>query len=461
MAGNEGAGGAGAGGWAGLPRQCVEGIVCRAGGLAAARCEAVCRTWRCYVEEPKLWKQLFELDLNGSAESKQCPWREAYRREAILAGNWARGRARLAATPSGHKGCVTSVAVGEGVVVSGSYGAPPATSTSIRIQSIPSSPTACSSPSSPRQPVWPLSGGTRRTCGAHRTVKVWDRDTGQWLHVLKGHTGAVTCVTVAKGLAVSGSRDRTVCLWDYGAEQVVEEWAVGTGQARCLAAAVAIVLREGPGEHPPAGKRAGGCAAGRRCPGQRGAGALVVASDTLGRVVAWRARGGRAGGEVLAKQVHQGAVYGLALGEGGACVSASLDRMVRVWDISREAQESACFEHEEGVLCVTMQDDLVVTGAMDGVLRLWDRRSARCAQSWKGHTDWIRGVGMHADTVVTGSKDHTVRLWDKRTSREVACLCGQPDHGSEIRAVSVDAAGIAAGFVDGQLRTWDFRAEQR
>eukprot|EP00873_Tetraselmis_striata_P015845 jgi/Tetstr1/436109/TSEL_024957.t1 len=411
MAGNEGAGGGGAGGWAGLPRQCVEGIVCRAGGLAAARCEAVCRTWRCYVEEPKLWKQLFELDLNGSAESKQCPWREAYRREAILAGNWARGRARLAATPSGHEGCVTSVA------------------------------------------------SARALSSAAPTV--WDRDTGQWLHVLKGHTGAVTCVTVAEGLAVSGSRDRTVCLWDYGAEQVVEEWAVGTGQARCLPAAVAIVLREGPGEHPPASKRAGGCAARSRGPGQRGAGALVVASDTLGRVVAWRARGGRAGGEVLAKQVHQGAVYGLALGEGGACVSASLDRMVRVWDISREAQESACFEHEDGVLCVAMQDDLVVTGAMDGVLRLWDRRSTRCAQSWKGHTDWIRGVGIHADTVVTGSKDHTVRLWDKRASREVACLCSQPDHGSEIRAVSVDAAGIAAGFVDGQLRTWDFRAEQR
>jgi len=54
-----------------------------------------------------------------------------------------------------------------------------------------------------------------------RTLRVWDLETGQELHTLRGHEGSVEAVAVtADGHAVSASYDRTLRVWDLdtGAE---------------------------------------------------------------------------------------------------------------------------------------------------------------------------------------------------------------------------------------------------
>jgi WD40 repeat protein len=58
--------------------------------------------------------------------------------------------------------------------------------------------------------------GKRVVCGSHRTVKVWDAETGQELLALTGHLDLVTsvCLSADGKRIVSGSDDKTVKIWD-------------------------------------------------------------------------------------------------------------------------------------------------------------------------------------------------------------------------------------------------------
>jgi WD40 repeat protein len=52
-----------------------------------------------------------------------------------------------------------------------------------------------------------------------RTLVVWDRNRQHWAHILRGHTGQITCVGLHQSTVVSGSRDRTMRLWDLRSER--------------------------------------------------------------------------------------------------------------------------------------------------------------------------------------------------------------------------------------------------
>lgn len=46
------------------------------------------------------------------------------------------------------------------------------------------------------------------------TLRVWDIETGECLHILVGHLAAVRCVQYDGRLVVSGAYDYTVKVWD-------------------------------------------------------------------------------------------------------------------------------------------------------------------------------------------------------------------------------------------------------
>lgn len=51
------------------------------------------------------------------------------------------------------------------------------------------------------------------------TLRVWDIDTGECLHVLMGHMAAVRCVQYDGRLVVSGAYDYTVRVWKPETEE--------------------------------------------------------------------------------------------------------------------------------------------------------------------------------------------------------------------------------------------------
>ncbi|CAK0892762.1 unnamed protein product [Prorocentrum cordatum] len=60
-----------------------------------------------------------------------------------------------------------------------------------------------------------------------KTAKIWDCNTGQVLHTLKGHQTEIVCVafSLQGTLVATGSMDNTAKLWDVDSGQLV-----GTGR---------------------------------------------------------------------------------------------------------------------------------------------------------------------------------------------------------------------------------------
>ena len=64
--------------------------------------------------------------------------------------------------------------------------------------------------------------GSRAVSGSRdRTLRIWDLQSGQCLHILEGHSGEVTGVSLTPdgSRAVSGSRDHTLRVWDLQSGQ--------------------------------------------------------------------------------------------------------------------------------------------------------------------------------------------------------------------------------------------------
>lgn len=222
---------------------------------------------------------------------------------------------------------------------------------------------------------------------ADETVRVWDLNAGTWVTALEGHNGSVRGVALSADgrLAVSGADDWTVRVWDLD---------VGT----------------------------------------------------------W----------VAAFEAHTGVVWGVALSaDGRRAVSGSEDRTLRVWDIGAGTCVAVLEGHEEAVLSVALSSDgrRAVSGADDGTLRVWDVGDKACVAVLEGHKGAVLGVALSSDgrRAVSGSSDWTVRVWDLDAGACVATLEGHESHVLCV-ALSADGRRAVSGSADETVRVWDLDA---
>jgi len=295
-------------------------------------------------------------------------------------------------------------------------------------------------------------GGTALTSSFDRTLRVWDRETGQWSHVLKGHSGQVTCCALGDGgiTAASGSRDRTVRMWAVQREECTDTFST-------------------PENSGPVG-------------GVAFAGGLVVAAYNDGRARAWDPRSGKIARTLAG---HDGPVFGVAadgltvatcgadrqcekcprptarylgvLGSANGAAQPFPSRSVHVWDLGSGDCKASLSGHDDGVLGVDILGDVVASGGLEGEVRVWSAVTWRCCHVLRGHEDWVRSVALRRDRVASSSRDGTVRTWSVDRGELLGTLpCG----GADVRAVCMDDEYVLAGAVDGSVRAWAFGAEE-
>ncbi|KAK6529186.1 hypothetical protein TWF281_008370 [Arthrobotrys megalospora] len=206
---------------------------------------------------------------------------------------------------------------------------------------------------------------------------------------LKGHTDSVYCVQFDQEKIITGSRDRTVRVWD-----------IATGQC--------IKIIGAP--HDP-----------------------KSASNTIGHHK----------GSILCLQFddhilvtgssdHTCIVYSLPdfepfltlpghrMGVLDVCfddshiVSCSKDTSICVWERSTGLLLNRLRGHEGPVNAVQLRGNLVASASGDAHVKIWDIESGNCIKTLSGHTRGLACIQLSEDcqTIVSGGNDQSIRVWD-------------------------------------------------
>jgi division protein 1 len=158
----------------------------------------------------------------------------------------------------------------------------------------------------------------------------------------------------------------------------------------------------------------------------------------------------------------------------GILVSASLDGVVRAWDLYRNQHLGNIEGHTEPVRCLQLNEARLLTGSNDCTIKQWDlslisnehsdETLARETFTLRGHQAAITTFDASQHMLVSGSNDRTIRQWDLETQECVLSLDvswefqqgNQMDYLHDfVGALQVWDFAMATGTLDGKIRMWD------
>ena len=123
--------------------------------------------------------------------------------------------------------------------------------------------------------------------------------------------------------------------------------------------------------------------------------------------------------------------------DGKRIVTASDDKMAKVWDASTGQELFTLTGHQHGVTAATWSPNglKVATASRDMVTKVWSTKTGQEVLTLNGHDNWVTAVDWSPDGkwIATGSRDETAKVWDAMTGRELITL-----NGHENRVTSVN-----------------------
>ncbi|KAH8822178.1 WD40-repeat-containing domain protein [Flagelloscypha sp. PMI_526] len=259
-----------------------------------------------------------------------------------------------------------------------------------------------------------------------RTVCIWDVESGRKVQQLNGHNSYVYSVAFSPDgkYIVSGSLDKTVRIWDTDSCKERSRLNGHTASVRSAA-------------FSPDGKR-------------------VVSGSEDGTVCIWEVGSCQ---KLQYLDGHANCVFSVAFSpDGKRVVSGSRDKTVRLWDIESGTELRKLVGHTDYVRSAVFSPDgkRIISGSEDRTVCIWDLESDEKPQQLHGHTAYMHSVAFSPDGkyVVSGSEDRTLYIWDAETGKKLKVLEGHTDYVFSV-AFSADGKRIVSGSRDKTIRVWD------
>ncbi|KAI8086888.1 WD40-repeat-containing domain protein [Gilbertella persicaria] len=361
-----------------------------------ARAATVSTLWNSLLKDEATWKSLCmkhqyrrrnssicggEL-LEPPSQRRNFSYREYFKRKYNVASAWAHGGKVKVVEDGFGDGLVTSLQYDEKYIVVGCDNHRIEvfdTNTAKKVRTLEGHEGG----------VWALQfkGGEKHdperilvTGGCDRDVRVWNLNTGELRHVLRGHNSTVRCLKMKdKRIAVTGSRDTTMRVWDIQRGTCIHLLLGHQASVRCMEISGNVVVS---GSY-----------------------------DSTARV--WDLRTGRCL-HVLAGHYTQ--IYAIAF-DGHKVVTGSLDSNIRVWSAETGQCLATLHGHTSLVGQLQLSGSTLVSGGSDGCLRVWDLQHYECIQQISAHDNSVTCLQFDDRRMLSAGNDGRIKLWDIKQGR--------------------------------------------
>lgn len=247
-------------------------------------------------------------------------------------------------------------------------------------------------------------------------------------HPEEAHDECVYAVQYSGNYLVSGSRDKTIKIWDLNTQRCIRHLKGGHDQS-------VLCLQFDEKDD------------------------IVVSGGSDSYVIIWKF----STGEIIKKMTtaHTESVLNLRF-DYRYLITCSKDKTIKLWNrhelsandpivptCAVEQFTAAGFGtslpplppysllltlqgHNAAVNAIQIHEGQIVSASGDRTIRAWDLNTGLCIREYSGHTKGIACVQFDGRRIISGSSDNTVRIFDVATSAEVACLSG---HTNLVRTV--------------------------
>jgi F-box and WD-40 domain protein 1/11 len=235
-----------------------------------------------------------------------------------------------------------------------------------------------------------------------------------------GHTDSVYCCQFDEEKIITGSRDRTIRVWDFRTKKCIK--VVGSPANK---------------PEPPAPNTI----------------ALDVHQNTVCHV---RSVNGTPEGDAIfhaPAYYHHASILCLQFDD-KIMVTGSSDNTCIVWDINTYEPIAHLRRHTSGVLDVCFDGEYIVSCSKDHTICVWSRKTFELVKILKGHAGPVNAVQMRGKKLVSASGDGMSKLWDLETF-EMERSFHSRDRGLAAVEFSDDGRHVLAGGNDQVIYKYD------
>ncbi|MEG4188954.1 WD40 repeat domain-containing protein, partial [Microcoleus sp. Pol17_C1] len=165
------------------------------------------------------------------------------------------------------------------------------------------------------------------------------------------------------------------------------------------------------------------------------------------------------GKQIRTLQGHSDVVWSVSFSpDGKTLASASDDKTIKLWDVTTGKQIRTLQGHSYRVTSVSFSPDgkTLASGSIDKTIKLWDVTTGKQIRTLQGHSDVVWSVSFSPDgkTLASASEDKTIKLWDVTTGKQIRTLQG---HSYRVWSVSFSPDGktLASASGDNTIKLWD------